>query len=138
MRATVRRPWAVGTAVATLVSLLAGCSLSSSSEDTGAAKDKTVGGATHDSWAMSKSVLAEFTRKTGYQVKIEPNGDVGQLTNKLVLTKGSPIADMTYGIDNTFASRAVDQGVLAPYTPKALPASAKKYALANPDDAKRL
>jgi thiamine transport system substrate-binding protein len=63
---------------------------------------------------------------------------VGQLTNKLVLTKGSPIADMTYGIDNTFASRAVDQGVLAPYTPKGLPASADKYALDNPNDAKRL
>ena len=26
-----------------------------------------------------------------------------QLTNKLVLTKGSPLADVAYGIDNTFA-----------------------------------
>lgn len=138
MRATVRRPWAAGTVVVTLVSLLAGCSLSSSSEESGAAKDKTVVVATHDSWAMSKRVLAEFTKKTGYRVKVEPNGDAGQLTNKLVLTKGSPIADMTYGIDNTFASRAVDEGVLAPYTPGGLPASTKKYALSDPDEAKRL
>ena len=42
---------------------------------------------------MSKEVLEEFTEKTGYTVKVEPNGDAGQLTNKLVLTKGSPIAD---------------------------------------------
>ena len=67
---------------------------------------------------MSKDVLKEFTAKTGYTVKVEPNGDAGQLTNKLVLTKGSPIADMVYGIDNTFASRAVEEGVLADYTPR--------------------
>ena len=71
----------------------------------------------------------EFTEETGYTVKVEPNGDAGQLTNKLVLTKGSPIADMVYGIDNTFASRAVDEGVLADYTPKDVPASAATYAL---------
>ena len=34
-----------------------------------------------------------------------------------MLTKGSPIADMVYGIDNTFVSRAADEGVLADYTP---------------------
>ena len=66
------------------------------------------------------------------------NGDAGQLTNKLVLTKGSPIADMAYGIDNTFASRAVDEGVLADYTPKHLPASAASYALDDADEADQL
>ena len=45
-------------------------------------------------------------------MKVQPQGDAGQLTNKLVLTKGSPLADGVYGIDNTFASRAVDEGVL--------------------------
>jgi thiamine transport system substrate-binding protein len=87
---------------------------------------------------MSKDVLAAFTRQTGYRVKVEPNGDAGQLTNKLVLTKGSPIADMTYGIDNTFASRAVDEGILAPYTPEDAPASASSFALRDPAEAARL
>jgi thiamine transport system substrate-binding protein len=100
--------------------------------------DKTVVVATHDSWAMSRSVLRRFTERTGYRVKIETNGDAGQLTNKLVLTKGSPIADATFGIDNTFASRAVDEGVLAPYSPKDLPASASRYALDDPTEAARL
>ena len=77
-------------------------------------------------------------RETGYTVKVEPNGDAGQLTNKLVLTKGSPIADMVYGIDNTFASRAVDEGVLADYTPRHLPASASSYALDDPTEAAQL
>jgi thiamine transport system substrate-binding protein len=138
MPARLRKSSAAGVAAATVVALLSGCSLGGSSDESAGSQDKTVVVATHDSWAMSKSVLAEFTRKTGYRVKIEPNGDAGQLTNKLVLTKGSPIADMTYGIDNTFASRAVDQGVLAPYTPDKLPASAGKYALDDATEAERL
>ncbi len=48
---------------------------------------------------------------------MQPSGDAGALTNKLVLTKDSPIADVVYGIDNTFASRAVDEGVLAELQP---------------------
>jgi thiamine transport system substrate-binding protein len=50
-------------------------------------------------------------------VEVKPSGDAGELTNKLVLTKNSPIADMVYGIDNTFVSRAAEEGVLAPYEP---------------------
>ena len=65
---------------------------------------------------MSKDVLADFKKKTGITVKAQPQGDAGQLTNKLVLTKDSPLADGVYGIDNTFASRAVDEGVLSSYS----------------------
>jgi thiamine transport system substrate-binding protein len=89
---------------------------------------KTVVVATHDSWAMPKKVLADFTRQTGYHLKIEQQGDAGELTNKLVLTKDSPIADATYGIDNTFATRASDEGVLADYT-ATLPPGADQFAL---------
>ena len=60
-------------------------------------------------------MLAKFKDETGITVKVQPQGDAGQLTNKLVLTKDSPLADGVYGIDNTFAARAVDEGVLAPY-----------------------
>jgi len=94
----------------------------SSSHDT-----HTVVIATHDSWAMPKSVLADFTRQTGYTVKIQQQGDAGELTNKLVLTKDSPIADGVYGIDNTFATRAADAGVLADYVATDLPASADRF-----------
>jgi thiamine transport system substrate-binding protein len=105
-----------GTAALVLgVGLLAGCSLGSAPDEQTASKQVVV--ATHSSWSMPKSVLEEFTAETGYRVKIEPNGDAGELTNKLVLTKGSPIADMVYGIDNTFVSRAADEGILAGYGP---------------------
>ena len=124
-----RRAALAGTAVLSAATLLGSCALGGTSDAGSSRPARTVVVATHDSWAMSKQVMARFTRQTGYHVKVEPNGDAGALTNKLVLTKGSPIADLTYGIDNTFASRAVDAGILAPYTPKHLAPSASSYAL---------
>jgi thiamine transport system substrate-binding protein len=121
-----------------LATATTGCSVSSGTDDSAAVRTKTVIVASHDSWAMSKDVMRQFTEQTGYTVRIEPNGDAGQLTNKLVLTKGSPIADMTYGIDNTFASRAVGAGILADYTPEDEPASAKQYELSQPGGAHAL
>ncbi len=88
--------------------------------------------ATHDSWAMSEEVLAEFTEQTGITVKIQSHGDAGELTNKLVLTKDDPIADGVFGIDNTFATRAVDEGVLASYSPEDEPESVAGFALDGP------
>ena len=108
---------------------LAGCGSDDSGEKADGTAGKTVTIATHDSWAMSKEVMAEFKAKTGITVKIQPHGDAGELTNKLVLTKGNPLADGVFGIDNTFATRAVDEGVLASYTPADLPESATAFAL---------
>ncbi len=118
--------YAAGAAV---LGLLAACSPggSSSTDESGAAASGSPEGptevvvATHDSWAMSKKVLREFTDRTGYTVEVQPSGDAGALTNKMVLTKGDPVADVVYGIDNTFVSRAVDEGVLAAYTPASDP-----------------
>ncbi len=112
-----------------LVALAALTGLAGCGGSTGASDSKTLVVATHDSWAMSKEVLADFEEQTGITVKAQPQGDAGQLTNKLVLTKDSPLADGVYGIDNTFASRAVDQGVLSAYATKALPASARQFRL---------
>ncbi|MEO7943936.1 MAG: thiamine ABC transporter substrate-binding protein, partial [Marmoricola sp.] len=108
------------------VTLVAGCG---SSGGSGGGDPKTLVVATHDSWAMSKDVLADFKKKTGITVKVQPQGDAGELTNRLVLTKDSPLADGVYGIDNTFASRAVDEGVLSSYVSKALPTSAEAFRL---------
>src|SRR4051812_9134769 len=110
------------------------CALVASTALAGCGRDSKEGSttlvvATHDSWAMSKDVLAKFKAETGITVKVRPQGDAGELTNKLVLTKDSPLADGVYGIDNTFASRAVDEGILTPYAAKALPSSAKQYQL---------
>jgi len=49
-----------------------------------------------------------------------------------VLTKDDPTGDAVFGIDNTFGSRAIDEGVLTPYAAK-LPDGAAAYDL--PGDA---
>lgn len=107
---------------------LAGCGSTEDDADPAAA-GKTVTIATHDSWAMSEEVMAEFTEQTGITVKIQPQGDAGELTNKLVLTKDNPLADGVFGIDNTFATRAVEEGVLAPYSPSEVPESLPDFML---------
>lgn len=117
---------------------VAGCSLGGSSTDADSAPGEGAAGkevvlATHESWSVPKDVLAEFTRRTGYRVTVAAAGDAGALTNKLVLTKGSPIADVVYGVDNTFASRAVEEGVFTEYEPADAPASAELFEM--PDEA---
>ena len=116
MRTTTWRSGALGPAAATGLLVLTGCALSDPAAETGD-DTKEVVVATHDSWNMSKKVMRQFSEETGFTVRVQPSGDAGALTNKLVLTKDSPIADVVYGIDNTFASRAVDEGVLAEHTP---------------------
>ena len=113
--AAVRTASAVA-AVTVLPAVLAGCSLGGGEEETPGSQRVVV--ATHGSWNMDKAVLRAFTEETGYRVEVKPAGDAGELTNKLVLTKNSPIADLVYGIDNTFVSRAAEEGVLTPYEPQ--------------------
>jgi len=88
---------------------------------------------THDSFALPKGLVAKFESTTGYHLVVRANGDAGQLTNKLVLTKDSPTGDVAFGVDNTFAGRALDAGVFASYD-GTLPAGADTFALAQGAD----
>lgn len=67
---------------------------------------------THDSFVMDKSLIADFVKKTGFTLKLVKAGDAGSMTNRLILTKSAPIADVVFGIDNTFAGRATDAGII--------------------------
>lgn len=78
----------------------------------------------HDSFNVADDLLADFTAQTGYEVTLLPSGDAGAMTNQVILTKGSPLGDVVFGIDNTFASRAINENVLAAYTSPDLPDSA--------------
>ncbi|MFT4109186.1 thiamine ABC transporter substrate-binding protein [Propionicimonas sp.] len=85
---------------------------------------------THDSFELPSSVLDAFTKATGLTLKIAKSGDAGKLASQISLTPGSPKGDLVYGIDNTFASRPVEAGALAPYTSPAAANGAADYALA--------
>lgn len=70
---------------------------------------------THDSFAVSDSVLAQFTADTGIEVEILRGGDAGTVVSQAVLVAGNPTADVLYGVDNTLLSRALEAGVFVPY-----------------------
>lgn len=83
---------------------------------------------THQSFALPDELVAKFEKDSGYELEVLASGDAGAVTNKLVLTKDSPIGDVAFGVDNTFASRPVDEGVFEEYDAK-LPAGAEQYVL---------
>ena len=70
---------------------------------------------THDSFALSDSVIAAFHQQTGYTLKILRAGDAGAMVNQAILSKSHPLGDVLFGVDNTFLSRALDAGIFEPY-----------------------
>jgi len=72
---------------------------------------------THDSFAISPATLAAFEQQHHAKVTILNSGDAGSLLNKAILSKDAPFADVLYGVDNTFLSRAQEAGIFIPYTP---------------------
>src|SRR6478752_8333711 len=88
---------------------------------------------THESFVLPKELQKQFEKDTGYELETRASGDAGALTNKLVLTKDNPLGDVAFGVDNTFASRALDEGVFAPYAAK-LPEGADQFRLDGDDD----
>ncbi|MGH3515991.1 MAG: thiamine ABC transporter substrate-binding protein [Haloechinothrix sp.] len=84
---------------------------------------------THDSWAAPDSVMQTFQRQTGITIVVQKAGDAGELTNKLVLTKANPIGDVAYGVDSTFASRALTEDVFEPYTSPEANKGPQRYSI---------
>jgi thiamine transport system substrate-binding protein len=129
-----RRAVATSAAVGLLATTLAACAGGEEAGETGttgspqAQAGGTVTLVTHDSFAVSEGVLEAFEQASGYTVEQVAPGDAGTLVNQLVLTKDSPLGDVVYGVDNTFASRAIEAGVFEPYQPEDLDPSAARYA----------
>jgi len=80
-----------------------------------AAQPTTLRVLTHSSFDLPKEQIAQFEKDAGVKLQIVKAGDAGEMTNKLVLTKARPIADVVYGIDNTLLPRALAAGVIEPY-----------------------
>nr|WP_066950750.1 thiamine ABC transporter substrate-binding protein [Streptomyces lushanensis] len=125
---SVRRMAVAAVATALGVSSLAACGGSDGSAPSGdsagtrggGTASKTVTLVSHDSFNATPAVLKEFTRRTGYTVRVLKSGDAGEALNKEILTKGSPQGDVFFGVDNTLLSRALDNGLFTPYEAKGL------------------
>ncbi len=140
-------------AVAALALAASGCSVFAEPENDDRAEDRAPAGSagsdgtdggdgkgsgevvlvTHDSFALPKKLIRQFEEESGYTLVHSPAGDGGELTNKLVLTQSDPLGDVAFGVDNTYASRALEEDVFAPYSPD-LPDGADDHLLPGDDD----
>jgi len=129
MTSTRARALGALTGLVALAVAASGCSVigGGSADDSSSASGRVVL-VTHDSFSLPKSLQRRFEQQSGYDLVVLQEGDAGQLTNKLVLTKDDPLGDVAFGVDNTFASRALDAGVFAPYSWQT-PAGASAYDL---------
>lgn len=70
---------------------------------------------THGSFAISEEVIKSFEDANNVKVAFVQSGDAGEMLNKAILTKDAPIADVLFGVDNTFLSRALEAGIFEMY-----------------------
>jgi thiamine transport system substrate-binding protein len=100
-------------AVAAALLLAAGCSVGGPSPTPSGPLEVTL--MTHDSFAVSDEVLAELEQEHGITLNVLRAGDAGQVVNQAILARDAPLADLLYGVDNTFLSRALAAGIFEAY-----------------------
>lgn len=75
---------------------------------------------THDSFAISEAAVKAFEEANNAKLVFLPSGDAGAVLNKAILTKDAPLADVLFGVDNTFLSRALEADIFESYQSPAL------------------
>lgn len=70
---------------------------------------------THDSFAVSENLIANFEKENNVEINFLLSGDTGAALNRAILTKESPQADVFFGVDNTFLSRALKEEIFESY-----------------------
>lgn len=95
--------------------LLAACQGVSDTTALAPAAPATLIVATHDSFAIGEEILRQFEAEYDARVQILTLGDAGEALNKIILSKDAPLADLFFGVDNTFLSRALASDIFVPY-----------------------
>lgn len=114
-----------------LAAVLAGCAAPAQETPTSAAPAQaqatatasgpaTLNVMTHDSFAVTEELIRTFEQENNVKLNFIKSGDTGAALNRAILSKGAPLADVFYGVDNTFLSRALDEDIFEPYNAPAL------------------
>ncbi|MBS1253120.1 MAG: Thiamine-binding periplasmic protein [Anaerolineales bacterium] len=112
--------------VGAMLIVLAGCAVPMQAPATQPAEPaateapQTITLMSHDSFAASEDVLAQFEEENNAKLELLPSGDAGAALTQAILSKENPLADVFFGVDNTFFSRAMEAGIFEPYTPEGL------------------
>jgi thiamine transport system substrate-binding protein len=107
-----------------LTLLITACSIQRSNSQT-----TTLTIMTHDSFEVSAELVKSFENENNVKLSFLKSGDAGSALNKAILSKSSPLADVFYGVDNTFFSRAIESGIFDAYDSPALKSIPEKYHL---------
>jgi thiamine transport system substrate-binding protein len=95
-----------------LTVLLAACS---PQETAAPGERRTLRVMTHDSFAVSEDLIAQFESENNVDISFIRSGDTGSALNQAILSRDNPLADVFYGIDNTFLTRALKEDIFEPY-----------------------
>ena len=93
---------------------LTGCSRDDRTKESDAVREITL--MTHDSFSASARVIEAFEKKNHAKIVFLKSGDAGEALNKAILSRNNPLADLFYGVDNTFISRALAEDLFLPYS----------------------
>ncbi len=88
--------------------------------ETSVVEPRTLTLMTHDSFAVSEEIIAAFEAENNATVVLLPAGDTGAALNQAILARETPLADVFFGVDNTFLSRALAADIFLPYESPAL------------------
>ena len=84
---------------------------------------------THDSFAVREGLISDFENENNVAVTFLRSGDSGTALNRAILSKEAPMADVFYGVDNTFLSRALYADIFEPYNSPELSKIPAEYRL---------
>lgn len=113
MKSRIGRGWALGVLLACVA--IAPVSARSARQD-----GDTLILMTHDSFAISEDVQVLFEEETGIKLEILRTADAGTMVNQAILSRGNPLGDVLFGVDNTFLGRALEADLFVPYESSAL------------------
>jgi len=77
--------------------------------------EKTITLMTHDSFNVSRDVVAVFEKENNVTIRFLKSGDAGTALVQAILSKENPLADVFFGVDNSFLSRALAADIFIPY-----------------------
>ena len=74
----------------------------------------------YDAFLPPEGAFESFTAETGIQVNLLQSADTGTMVSQSGLTSGDPVADVMFGIDNTFLCRGLTNDIFNPYIPSTI------------------
>jgi thiamine transport system substrate-binding protein len=75
---------------------------------------------TYDGYALPEQAAKGFEKQQDLSIKMTTADDAGAALSQVLLTAGHPSADVFFGVDNTFLTKALASDAFVKYEPKAL------------------